>query len=425
MCFEWSWSSSGPRRHPHRPGVPGARVLRHLRLVPRRQRGRADEDPAAGHAGAASCAPCHKKQSAARAAGGHKTVSCEVCHAPLLHHVADGKKAGPMPVDKAFTLCARCHRRIQGRPEKFPQVVLEQHVTSRLEGAVCLECHDPHSRSPRSRHGPHHQPPASTNSPAADRPAGDAPPSPIAGSSSHGPQAHRRRRRRPGRARGRRSGEAHHAPPPGGTPTTGRSTAGPTFIDTAKCIAVAPACAPAKQENNVPDGFVRTWVERYIVGPEARTWTRPRAASTASAGADRLHATKAFFVPKMCNHCKETPCVQVCPVGASYRTKDGVVMVDGSPASAAATACRPARTEAASSTRDPYRREVHLVLPPHHQGAEAGLRRGLPHGHRAFGDMLRRTIRAADHRPRAGLDHAGAPAHQPQCFYLNLDMEVR
>ena len=30
----------------------------------------------------------------------------------------------------------------------------------------------------------------------------------------------------------------------------------------------------------------------------------------------------------MCNHCKETPCIQVCPVGASYRTKDGVVLVD-------------------------------------------------------------------------------------------------
>ena len=54
-----------------------------------------------------------------------------------------------MPVDRSFTLCARCHRRIAGRPEKFPQVVLEQHLhdqgAPRLEGKVCLECHDPHS----------------------------------------------------------------------------------------------------------------------------------------------------------------------------------------------------------------------------------------------------------------------------------------
>ena len=37
---------------------------------------------------------------------------------------------------------------------------------------------------------------------------------------------------------------------------------------------------------------------------------------------------KAFFVPKLCNHCENPPCVQVCPVGATYHSPDGVVMVD-------------------------------------------------------------------------------------------------
>ncbi len=97
------------------------------------------------HQGAASCTPCHEPKATAHAAGGHKTVSCEVCHAPLLRHVAEGKVTGKMPIERAFALCARCHRRTQGRPEKFPQVVLEQHVTTKLEGAVCLECHDAHS----------------------------------------------------------------------------------------------------------------------------------------------------------------------------------------------------------------------------------------------------------------------------------------
>jgi len=37
---------------------------------------------------------------------------------------------------------------------------------------------------------------------------------------------------------------------------------------------------------------------------------------------------KAFFVPKLCNQCEKPPCVQVCPVGATYKTAEGVTLVD-------------------------------------------------------------------------------------------------
>jgi len=37
---------------------------------------------------------------------------------------------------------------------------------------------------------------------------------------------------------------------------------------------------------------------------------------------------RTFFVPKLCNQCAHPPCVQVCPVGATFQTKDGVVLVD-------------------------------------------------------------------------------------------------
>jgi hypothetical protein len=102
------------------------------------------------HGGAASCGACHAKRLDVVKAGAHRTVSCEICHAPLAAHVKAGAKTADMRVDASFTMCARCHRRIDGRPAKFPQVVLEQHVsekgaTTGVEGKVCLDCHDPHS----------------------------------------------------------------------------------------------------------------------------------------------------------------------------------------------------------------------------------------------------------------------------------------
>ena len=102
-------------------------------------------------------------------------------------------------------------------------------------------------------------------------------------------------------------------------------------VDTRKCIGCGRCVLACKTENNVPDGCYRTWVERYHVLADGRVEIdSPNGGANGfreREGKDEV--VKAFFVPKLCNHCAKTPCTQVCPVGASFRTPDGVVLVDG------------------------------------------------------------------------------------------------
>jgi len=101
------------------------------------------------------------------------------------------------------------------------------------------------------------------------------------------------------------------------------------IIDIDKCIGCGNCVRACSKENGVPDGYFRTWVERYQVTEDREHpfVESPDGAINGFPPATRKDV-KSFFVPKICNHCADSPCTQVCPVGATFMSPDGVVLID-------------------------------------------------------------------------------------------------
>jgi molybdopterin-containing oxidoreductase family iron-sulfur binding subunit len=79
-------------------------------------------------------------------------------------------------------------------------------------------------------------------------------------------------------------------------------------IDLKRCIGCNACVLACKQENGTPPGIHFARVITREVG------TYPQ--------------SKRTFLPVLCNHCDDAPCVKACPTGASYTRPDGIVLVD-------------------------------------------------------------------------------------------------
>lgn len=78
------------------------------------------------------------------------------------------------------------------------------------------------------------------------------------------------------------------------------------IIDTAKCYDCKACMIACKVENNVPGGYWRNWVL-----PTGGDWEK-----------------RTQYQPGQCMQCESPSCVAACPVGATYKQEDGLVVID-------------------------------------------------------------------------------------------------
>jgi Fe-S-cluster-containing dehydrogenase component len=201
------------------------------------------------------------------------------------------------------------------------------------------------------------------------------------------------------------------------------------LIDTKKCIGCGSCVRACKRENDVPEHFYRTWIERYEIAVDGEAYV-----DSPNGGGDGfdpvtsgMRVGKAFFVPKMCNHCEATPCTQVCPVGASYSTKDGAVLVDpehciGCGYCIQACPYGSRYMNPATHTADKCTWCYHRIT----KGKSTACVSVCPVGARLFGDRTNPDDPINEMLAKERL-HVLQPEllTKPQCYYRGLSMEVR
>lgn len=201
-------------------------------------------------------------------------------------------------------------------------------------------------------------------------------------------------------------------------------------IDISKCIGCGRCVDACKTENDVPREpyFFRTWVERYRVMGDGETIVdSPNGAiDSFKSEAREQEMVRSFFVPKLCNQCDNPPCVQVCPVGATFKSPDGVVLVDKD----YCIGCRYCIQACPYGARylDPETRTAEKCTFCYHRlvkGLKPACVEVCPTQARIFGDVEKKASPLARFK-RMNKIGVLKQSHntEPKVFYAHLDMEV-
>ncbi|NLB52808.1 MAG: 4Fe-4S dicluster domain-containing protein [Syntrophomonadaceae bacterium] len=86
-------------------------------------------------------------------------------------------------------------------------------------------------------------------------------------------------------------------------------------IDIDRCTGCDACAVACKVENNLPNDI---WWNRILtIGGK-----------TANSPKGTFPNLQMQFLPMNCQHCENPPCVKACPVGATYKREDGIVIQD-------------------------------------------------------------------------------------------------